>query len=215
MTVTRLYDPLNISGLPTLEEVKYYYGIDKKMALQSLLRWIINQHLFLVHSETIYYKLQSIYDKFNPKKRENSVIKKEKNYEEIAGCKVFDVQHSGTILTTLKCQNGDGVLMGNHITLEDAKPQHLKTFNQKSLHYIKKMVEELTQHNIPVTFIFEPIFHNPYTYDIQAIQKEFKNVRLIDLSSYDIQDAYWADGGHFNYKGREQYSQYLSDMIDR
>ncbi|HIP29398.1 MAG TPA: hypothetical protein EYG93_05235 [Sulfurospirillum arcachonense] len=213
LTVTRLFDQLNISGLPTIEEAKYYYDIDKKMALQSLLQWGINQHLFLVHSETIYYKLQSIYNKFNPKTGGNKTIKKEKNYSEIAECNVFDVQHTGDILSTLKCQNGDGALIGNHITLKDIKPQHLESFNPKSLQYIKKMVLKLTEHNIPVTFVFEPILHNPYTYNLKDIQKEFKNVRLIDLSSYTIEDAFWADGGHFNYKGRRQYSQYLSDII--
>jgi len=104
-------------------------------------------------------------------------------------------------------------LIGNHITLEDMNPQHLEKFNPKSLQYIKKIVEKLTEHDIPVTFVFEPILHNPFTYEIQEIQKEFKNVRLIDLSSYTIKDAFWADGGHFNYQGREQYSQYLSDIM--
>ena len=215
LTVTRLYDQLNISNLPTIEEAKYYYDIDKKMAAKSLLQWGINQHLFLVHSETIYYKLQSIYNKFNPNKKKNSTTKKGKNYSQIAECTVFDVQHTGDILTTLKCQNGDGALIGNHITLKEKKTQHLEHFNTKSLQYIQKMVEELTSHDIPVTFVLEPILHNTYTYDIQDIQKQFKNVKLIDLTSFTIEDSFWADGGHFNYKGRKLYSQYLSNIITR
>ncbi len=212
LTVDRLYDKLEISGLPTLEEIGYYASIDKIMALEALKQWFVNLHLFLVHSETIYYKIVSLYEKFEPQNQKITTTLKSdsNNYDTLSECHVFDVQHTADILTTLKCTNGDGVLIGNHITKKKQAPIQLEKFNEKSIQYIEQMVSTLQKHHINVTFVFEPILHNPYKYDIKKIQNRFKNVTILDLSSYEVEEKFWADAGHFNYKGRKKYSQYLS-----
>ncbi len=212
LTVDRLYDELEISGLPTLEEIGYYASIDKVMALEALKQWFVNLHLFLVHSETIYYKIVSLYEKFEPKKHKitTEAGNDSDDYDTLSECHVFDVQHTGDILTTLKCTNGDGALLGNHITKKKQAPIQLEKFNKKSLQYIQHMVSTLQKHHIKVTFVFEPIWHNPYHYDLKKIKNQFKDVTILDLSSYNVDDTLWADAGHFNYKGRKKYSQYLS-----
>ncbi len=212
LTVDRLYNDLEISGLPTLEEISYYASIDKVMALEALKQWFINLHLFLVHSETIYYKIVSLYEKFEPKKQQvpGDAETLSRDYDSLSGCHVFDVQHTADILTTLKCSNGDGALLGNHITKKKQVTKQLTKFNEKALQYLQHMVSTLQNHHIKVTFVFEPILHNPYRYDIKKIKDRFKDVTIIDLSAYKVEESFWADSGHFNYKGREKYSQYLS-----
>jgi peptidoglycan/xylan/chitin deacetylase (PgdA/CDA1 family) len=213
LNVSRLYDTLNISNLPTLQEAAYYYDIDKEMFASSLLQWAINLHQFLVHSQTIYYKIQEFYTRFEPKK---ASIKRDKptiDYDTRVGCHIFDKQNIGGKHLTLKCTNGDGIRIGNHTLPSQQKPQDLKHFNPKSIAYLQKMVDTLNRHNIPVTFILQPILHNPYHYDAKAVSSAFKNVKIIDLTNLHIDDKYWADEGHLNNEGRIYYSQYLSDII--
>jgi hypothetical protein len=214
LNINRLYDKLEISDLPTLEEARYYYDIDKKMFFNALLQWTINLHQFLVHSQTIYYKIVALYEKFSPKKEQITHQKRrEINYDKEVGCHVFDIQKIAGKYLTLKCSNGDGIRIGNHpleVKKEEIKLTH---FNPKSIAYIQKMVDKLSQHHIPITLLFQPILHNPYQYDLQQIKSQFKKADIIDLTNYTIADDYWADSGHLNNKGRKLYSQYLSDII--
>ena len=213
LNVNRLYDTLNISGLPTLEEASYYYDIDKGMFVSSLLQWGINLHQFLVHSQTIYYKIQEFYTRFSPK-----ITSKEKNqsvtsYDTRVGCHVFDKQNIGGKHLTLKCTNGDGIRIGNQALPPKQEPIDLKHLNPKSIAYIQKMIDTLNHHDIPVTILLQPILHTPYHYDKNTVQSAFHDVKIIDLSQHHIDDKLWADEGHLNNKGRIYYSQYLSDII--
>ncbi len=214
INISRLYDTLEVSHLPTLEEARYYHDIDTSLALQALLQWGINLHQFLVHSQTIYYKIQSLYQKFAPHtSRTNKKESLTKNYDQEVGCHVFDIQKIAGKYLTLKCTNGDGIRIGNHPFEEDMNTTKLTKINPKSIAYIQKMLHELKRHNIPVTLLLQPILHNPYTYDIQEVKNHFKDTQIIDLTKKVFADKLWADSGHFNNQGRIQYSQYLSAMM--
>jgi hypothetical protein len=215
LNINRLYNPLEISNLPTLEEVRYYYDIDKEMFFNSLLQWLINLHQFLVHSQTIYYKIQALYERFQPQKEPSlkSLSTPLINYDNEVGCHVFDIQKIAGKYLTLKCSNGDGIRIGNHPLELENKAIELEHFNPKSIAYIQKMISTLHQHHIPITLLFQPILHNPYHYDITKIKSIFKNAKILDLSNYKLSDELWADSGHLNNQGRKIYSQYLSDII--
>lgn len=230
LSVYRLYDKLNISKYPTLEEIKYYYNIDKIKFLEALKQWIINRHLFLQYSEPIYYKLKSIYEKFNSHtnsiinvisntkdniKDENKIfIDSFINYSKLVGCKVFDIKQTGDYQITLKCTNGDGILIGNHIDYKKVSKTKifLKDFNKDSIKYINQIINNFDK-NIQVVLILEPILHNPYQYDIKKIKKQFKGTKIIDLTNYKIQDNFWSDNSHVNYKGKKQYSEHLIKLV--
>ena len=57
------------------------------------------------------------------------------------------------------------------------------------------------------------MLHNTYSYNLEKIKQQFTNIKIIDLTNYNIKDSFWSDNNHLNYKGRVQYSQYLSDIL--
>ena len=226
LSINRLYNKLNVSKFPTLDEIKYYYDIDKIKFLESLKQWIINRHLFLQYSEPIFYKVKSIYEKFEVKKESNQLdtdkktqnrnkllIDKSIDYSELAGCKVFDMKQTADTQIALKCINGDGILIGSNIRNKDIEKKELKDFNSQSIKYLQKLISNIDTNKVKVSIILEPILHNTYTYSLKEIQQQFIKTKIIDLTNYKVKDSFWSDNGHFNYKGREQYSQYLSDIL--
>lgn len=224
LSVNRLYNKLNVSKFPTLDEIKYYYDIDKIKFLESLKQWVINRHLFLQYSEPIFYKVKSVYEKFEIKKASKQLHKEIQNsnklfidksidYSELAGCKVFDMKQTSDTQITLKCINGDGILIGSDIEKKDIEKKELKEFNSQSIKYLQKLITNIDTNNVKVSIILEPILHNKYSYNLDEIKTQFRSIRIIDLTNYKIKDSFWSDNGHFNHKGREQYSQYLSDIL--
>jgi hypothetical protein len=224
LSVNRLYNKLNVSKFPTLDEIKYYYDIDKIKFLESLKQWVINRHLFLQYSEPIFYKVKSVYEKFEVKKASKQLHKEIQNsnklfidksidYSELAGCKVFDMKQTSDTQITLKCINGDGILIGSDIKNKDTEKKELKEFNSQSIKYLQKLISNIDTNKVKVSIILEPILHNNYSYNLEEIQQQFRNIKIIDLTNYNVKDSFWSDSGHLNYKGREQYSQYLSDIL--
>ncbi len=226
LSVDKLYDGLNVSKFPTFKEISFYYQIDKFMFFQAFKQYLINYHTFLLYSEPIYDKLSSIYEKLTPKPvlfKTTNTIKKENdlltldpniNYSKLVGCNVFDIKKISSNKTALKCTNGDGILIGNHFRNEitNSKNFDLKEFNNKSITYLKSMIKNLRNNNINIVLILEPILHSKYVYDIQKIKNEFRDIKVLDLTNYFIADEKWSDNLHLNYKGREQYSQFLVKM---
>ncbi len=220
LSVNRFYNKLNISKYPTLKEISYYYNIDKIKFLESLKQWVVNRHLFLQYSEPIYYKLKSLYAKFDIH-RSDLNEKEEKSkptiggysyYSQLVDCNVFDIKQPSDTEVIVKCSNGDGVLIGSNPHIEKKQIQELKTLNLEAIKYINKLIQDIDK-SIKVTVVLEPIFHNDYVYDLDKIEQKLKGVKIIDLTNFKIDDDYWLDHRHLNYKGREKYSKYLSNLL--
>jgi len=210
--IERLYSELFISKYPSIEEISIYYGINKGKFIQSLYRWLINRNTFLVHSEPIFLRIKTLYSKFEIEKDfKKFKSKKSINYSTLAKCKVFDIKRTNSKHAMLKCSNGDGVLVGHYIKkLEYKSP---KPLNKESILYLKATIKMLQSHNIETTIIFEPQLKNNLKYNINDIYREFAGVDIIDLTNFPIQEKFWADNKHLNYKGREIYSDYLSTLF--
>ena len=225
LSVNRLYSSLRISTRPTLNEIKYYYHIDKIKFLRSLQQWVINRHLFLQYSEPIFYKIKSAYERFSsthnhaqtnkqtPPTNNEMIINSSTNYSMLVGCKVFDQKQIKTTQIALKCTNGDGILMGNTAIEEQKEEIALTTPDKQSIQYIQSFIADLNTENMKISIILEPIFHNPYIYNLDTIKNQFDNIDIIDLTNFKIQNSFWADNGHLNYQGREMYSQHLSTIL--
>jgi len=220
LPVISLYWKLEIAKYPTQEELKYYYDIDKVKFLQSSEQWIVNRHLFLQYSEPIFYKIKSVYRKFDVKNKfkqqdnNQSLITKPLDYSELVDCNVFDIKHTSDIKTTLKCSNGDGAIIGNHVKPKERRElKHLKKLNPQSIKYLQKMISSLTENNIEVSIILEPMLHNNYEYKLDEIKQAFGKTEIIDLTNFNIKDEFWSDNSHLNYKGREKYSKYLLTIL--
>lgn len=217
LSVHRLFSELGISAYPTVDEISYYYDIDKIKFLESLKQWVVNRHLFLQYSEPIFYKIKSLYEKFESPKISNNqslLTNNSIDYSKLVGCTVFDIKETTKSQTTLKCTNGDGVLIGNHIELDKLdSAKKLEVLNQQSVEYLQKIIGDIDLKDTKVSIILEPILHNRYEYNIDDIKKQFKGIRIIDLTNLKIEDSLWSDNGHLNYKGREEYSQYLFEIF--
>jgi hypothetical protein len=217
LPVPKLFEEMVISQYtsPTLEEMKYYYDIDKIKFFKSLYIWAINRHVFLAYSESIFYKIKSFYSKFDPIKV-NVVAKndnnKDLNYSKLVGCNVFDIKQISDNHQTLKCNNGDGVLIG--ISQPDKKNNvnnDLSDLNQDTISFLSRMIKEIKDNNIDIDIILEPIVNSQYHYDLENIKRNTEGARIIDLTNYSLNSNLWV-GGHLNYKGRNQYSQYLTSI---
>jgi hypothetical protein len=219
LSINRLYDDLEISKFPTFKELSYYYHIDKIMFLNALGTYIINFHTLLQYSEPIYNKFTSFYKKFDFYSNMNVKEIQQRdsnNYSYLVGCNVFDIKKVLNQVT-LKCTNGDGILLGSNISYDKIKKQEtvLNALNLKSVKYLTNIINSLDKQGIEVILLFEPILDNKYRYDLNVIQNSFPNTRIVDLTNYRINDNDWFDNNHLNYKGREQYSDYLVSLYKK
>ena len=218
LSVNKLYEKLDISDYPSINEMKYYYDIDKIYFLKSLYQWIINRHLFLQYLEPIFHKIQYLYSKFDIKSNEDGHVLGStiSNYSNLLDCKVFSVKNNGNDRQTLKCTNGDGALRGGLLNKKNnLLSVDFISLNQDSSLFLSKVIKKLSK-SMDVTIILEPVLYNEYRYDINYIQEAFDGASIIDLTSHDIitKKEMWFDDKHLNYKGRELYSQYLFSILD-
>ncbi len=216
LPVYELYNKLNSAKYPSLNALEYYYGIDKIKFLDSLKQWIINRHLFLQHSKSVFYNIKSTYNKFNIQGTgagRKILNDRNVNYSALVNCKVFGIKEKSDTNVRLKCTNGDGVLIGSNININNVDIKELKVIDQQSIKYIQNFIRDITKNKTKISIILEPILHNEYSYNINDIKNQFEGIEIIDLTNLKIQDGFWFDNYHLNYKGREQYSQYLSDIL--
>lgn len=222
LNVYDLYSSLPISKFPTKEELSQYYDVNKFLFLDVLKEYVINFHTFLQYSEVIYFKLQSIYDAFNSKvnlSNNETTLKLDTadNYSTLVDCKVFDIKRTHEKQITLKCDNGDGVLIGSFISQENKSKKinyNLKNINENSIKYLQLMIDRIKNNNINVVIILEPILENKYVYDINIINNKLGSTKIIDLTNFSIDKNLWSDEAHLNYLGRDLYSNYLVPLIN-
>ncbi|KAA0445891.1 MAG: hypothetical protein FXV80_01375 [Candidatus Thioglobus sp.] len=226
LSLYKFFYKLGIPKYPSIYEVKYYYDLDKIKFLKSLQRWVINWHLFLQNSERIYYKLKSLYHKFDiqqypktdKKNHPNSKNMSLADYSKIVGCDVFDMKYAEDKRIILKCTNGDGALIGNNVK-EDREnrknKKKFKVFNKQTIKFFQKLISDVDTKHTKLTILLEPILHNQYEYNLDDIKKQFKNVHIIDTTNFTVPDSFWSDNDHLDYKGSQKYSQYLAEILKK
>ena len=216
LSVNRLYENLNKVKNPTLIDLKYYFNTDKVLFIDGLLSYIKSFHTFFTYSEAIFYRITSFYNKFNINQqiKESNIIKSNENIETYADCEVYDIKKNPDGNSNLKCKNGDGILIGNNIK-EDFlnKSMELINLNKNTVSYITNgIINPLKEMNIEVIIILEPIFNSNYIYDIKEINNKFQDIKIVDLTQFNISKEKWADNGHLNDLGRDFYTRYLVEL---
>jgi hypothetical protein len=220
LPVTKLYEELNVAKQPYIQEIRQYYNIDKMKFINSLYNWVVNKHLFLEYSEAILFRLKSLYAKFNPLNNATSAINaatvddKILSHQPLVDCKPFDIKNTKTGKQTIKCTNGDGILVGK---VSNQRVRALNKFdylNRDSILYISKMINNLKGIE-DVIIILEPILNNKYQYNLNTIKKELDGSTVIDLTNHSVSTnkKIWWNINHLNYEGRRQYSQYLASIL--
>lgn len=219
LRVDKLYEPLLVSEYPSYDELSYYASIDSSLFLQATLHYLLNFHTLLQYSEPIYHKIASFYNRFNfnsslaqtdALSKDAMVLQDHDDYSKRVGCRVYDVKQTSDKHLTLKCRNGDGIIIGSDMRPEkEVLSYELTKLDEKTQRYLTKMIQRLHDHNINVTLVLEPILNNQYQYNFKQLSETFPNITIIDLSNYELSEEKWADNRHLNYLGREAYSRYL------
>lgn len=237
LRVDKLYEALSVSDYPSLQELNYYAEVDMALFLKASLNYLINFHTLLQYSEPIYHKIETFYKKFdfgsthahndsnqsqklnlpNHKVYSNELYSNElysnEVYSKRVGCEVFDAKQTSDKHITLKCTNGDGIIIGSDMRepKETVNPQ-LTELNPDSLKYLNQMIQNLNANDIKVTLILEPILDNRFHYSLVELREALHDIKVIDLTNYALSYDTWADRRHLNYLGREQYSEHLIKM---
>ena len=222
LRVDKLYEALSVSDYPSLQELRYYTKVDMGLFLKASLNYLINFHTLLQYSEPIYHKIETLYKKFDfgsthtyndNNQSQKLSLTNHKTYSKRVGCEVFDAKQTSDKHITLKCTNGDGIIIGSDMREpKEATNLQLTELNPDSLKYLNHMIQNLNANNIKVTLILEPILDNSFRYSLAEIREALRNIKVIDLTDYALSYDTWADRRHLNYLGREQYSEHLIKM---
>jgi hypothetical protein len=189
-------------------DLEIIFKINKRNFIDTFQIWLTNQHTFLVYSEPIFLKLKSFYQNFEYSKNiQKSVLNDKLSFDDpiLVDCQVFS-KNKSLKRSVVKCTNGDAILLGNNIEFKEVSREKINIINVENIKLLTTLIQKNQDQDIEVVLIFEPIFHNKYRYNIKTISELFPNTKIIDLSDFSLKDEYWADIGHLNYLGREEYS---------
>lgn len=220
LSINTLYENLEKVKEPTLVDLKHCFNTDKSLFFNALLSYVENFHAFFTYSDAIFYRIIGFYNRFNigyQTKIASDVNGYEKNINNKIDCEVFDIQESSNGRLGIKCRNGDGILIRNDISNEfKTETIELKNINRNTLNYIRSgILNPLLERQIRPIIILEPIFMSSYKYDIKEITQEFNNIKIIDLTNLYISKEKWADNGHLNNIGREEYTKHLVELYQK
>ena len=217
LSLEDLYTPIDKASNPSFFDILFYKGLeDKKLFMDNLYQWFFSYHMIFNYSEALVLKSKLLYDRFQPKKKtivSNSVpiIKlDEKEYD----CLPFIVQKYNTNKTVVKCQNGDGFLLGQINELPIRKAKVLKNINSLKLSILTKLVQKIKEKNIKVVVVFEPILYSKYIIE-NNLKNDLKGIEFLNLSDYSLNKKFIVDAGHFNIYGRDMYSNYLVKLLKK
>lgn len=221
LPITKFYTPFQIPKEPSFSELSLIFSMDIFKFISTLYSYIQNKHTLLKYSETLYDKILNFYNKFNFYKIEanNSSIKNLNNMPTKLNltnldCKAKTINQNNNKHIRVKCQNGDGVLIGSIIekTLNKNKETlFLKELNKDNIFYLKKIVKKIIKNKINVQIILEPMFLN-YNYKKINIFED-KRVKVLDATKLFFDAQLWADENHFNSTGRQVYSDFLIEEL--
>lgn len=220
--VNELFRPLPLSKYPTIADIEAYLSsMDISYKFQAIVNWIKNIHTLLRHSETIYLKIKSFYQKYNPSifldnQKEITSSKQTLDYYSLADCYIFSLKYTANDFITSKCENGDGILFGHNHKEYSKKTLNLKKVNHETIHFINNIIEQIKEKEITPIIILEPVFLDTYNYkyNFENIRKEIHS-KVIDLTHLNIESKLWIDNRHLNNEGRLFYSQYLSKILKK
>jgi hypothetical protein len=126
-------------------------------------------------------------------------------------------QHNPTRSVFL-CQNGDGFIVSNELWDNQAQKIQLdmNKLQKKKVIFINALLELIRSYNIVPIVLLEPVEYNKVYENSQAVAKELKVKKIINLVNYVNKNKYlWADFRHFNYIGRYHYSKEVIEKLKK
>jgi hypothetical protein len=218
LSVNDLIRDLDLPKYPTINDMVFFYIYEKSIFYKSIINYLKHLIPFFEYSESIYLNLKNFYQKFNF----NEIDKITKNnthatqLDEI-DCKKFDVKKENNHHSTVKCTNGDGVILGNILDNEirNNKNEELGYLNVNVISYLNKIHNIMVKNSINTILILEPSFDMKYIKDHKLIKSDLRYKNIINLSNFFIKKEYFGDKGHFNQYGRKYYSNHLLKRLKK
>lgn len=90
--------------------------------------------------------------------------------------------------------------------------------SMKNIEYLQKIITYSKSHNVNVFLIRSPIYNHIDDTDIilnRVLQEEFPNVYFLDFVKFPLNNSYYADNLHLNYKGAEIFSRWFNDILNK
>ncbi|MFK5892053.1 MAG: hypothetical protein QM504_02405 [Pseudomonadota bacterium] len=212
LQIERFYSDLSVAENPGIDEMMFYFDIDKMKFLYSLFANLRSYHTFLIYSESIYSNIKSIYSLFDNSKQ---ILIDDKftdiSYSKMIDCIVFEKKGNKEV----RCENGDGILFGNNIDLTPKKNIFIINYDTDSIRYFNKIIKKIKNKNIEVIVVLEPKFHNEYIYNLNSLKDRLNNTQIIDLTNLQISDSSWSENRHLNIMGRKFYTEHLIQVLNK
>lgn len=112
--------------------------------------------------------------------------------------------------------------LDEHITkrvLMDTKKEiNYKSISKENLKYLRKIIDYCKSNNLNVFLIRSPQhpdyhFLNNENLFQEILRNNFSDMEFLDFQNFFIENEYFADYGHLNYKGAEVFSKYFNELI--
>ncbi len=143
----------------------------------------------------------------------SSYISNKTNIKNIHKSDCIFFEKSSDKSLSARCTNGDAILFRKNTLKRGDKIIELDNVNKGVVNILNYLINTIKDNNIQPIIVLEPMHHNNYMYDLNAIKQLLDTKNIIDLTSYHIKNNLWADGQHLNNEGRLQYSTYLSKYL--
>lgn len=217
LSITDLFKAPFVSDDLTLTDIRSIFKTQSyKAKSQSLLYYMKNITESLRERDANYLK-RDIADYFERAYIYKGRVKT-KDYSDFSSdCNIFEMKSISRKRQVARCTNGDSIIYGEgSMPTEEKKLYFAKELtipNTDAINYINGLIDDIKQHDIVPIIIFEPIYHNNYSYDLKSIGEKLHTTNTIDLTNYKIKNTSWADEQHLNNSGRLEYSRHLLDIL--
>jgi len=177
---------------------------------------LLSYHMVFNYSEAIVLKSKLLYERFETQSKITKKIDFSSTVSKpiVYDCRPFVFQKINKNKTIVKCSNGDGFLLGEIEKLPIRKNLFLKSMNSDKLLILKKIISIIESHNIKAEVIFEPIFYSQYKIST-TLSNSLNDITYLNLSDYHLNKNNIIDAGHFNIHGREEYSKFLVQKLEK
>lgn len=115
------------------------------------------------------------------------------------------------------CENGDGVMTSSIKEDDFLKKQALVLYkypNLATIRYLNEVITIIKRHHVQPIVILIPYYHKRFVFNSNDLR--LVDCPVINLSDYFIDDEdkqYWANGSHFNEKGRAAFTALLYEKM--
>ena len=217
LSLEDIYTPLEKPSSPLWEDIVFYYELgEPKLLFSNIYKWLLSYHMVFNYSEAIVLKSKLLYERFETQSKITKKIDFSSTVSKpiVYDCRPFVFQKINKNKTIVKCSNGDGFLLGEIEKLPIRKNLFLKSMNSDKLLILKKIISIIESHNIKAEVIFEPIFYSQYKIST-TLSNSLNDITYLNLSDYHLNKNNIIDAGHFNIHGREEYSKFLVQKLEK